>query len=133
MPSTSANTESAARIIAIGAVLAAIGVGMGAFGAHALQARVTPARLEVWHTAVLYHLVHALGLLAIGIWLRLAGGRAWPAWVLVAGIGLFSGSLYALVLLDLGLLGAVTPLGGICFIVGWLGFAHQAWSRGRAE
>jgi uncharacterized membrane protein YgdD (TMEM256/DUF423 family) len=102
--------------------LAALAVGLGAFGAHGLKARLPSDMLAVWHTAVQYHAWHALGLLAVGlstdnIWARSAG------WLLVAGIALFSGSLYALSLGAPRGLGAVTPLGGTAFILGWIAFA----------
>jgi uncharacterized membrane protein YgdD (TMEM256/DUF423 family) len=86
----------------------------GAFGAHGLEGTVPPARLETWETAARYHLVHAVALLF------LAGrpGR-WAFRLMTAGIAVFSGSLYALVLLDLPRLGAVTPVGGLMLIAGW--------------
>jgi uncharacterized membrane protein YgdD (TMEM256/DUF423 family) len=100
-------------------------VGLGAFGAHGLKARLTVETLAVWQTAVQYHAWHALGLLAVGLagfhfegnWLKAAG------WLLLAGIALFSGSLYALALGAPRTLGMVTPIGGIAFILGWLAFA----------
>ena len=83
----------------------------------------------MWQTAVQYHAWHALGLLLVGLagfhvegsWIRAAG------WLLLAGIVLFSGSLYALSLSDVRWLGAITPLGGVCFIVGWLVLAWSSW------
>ena len=100
-------------------------VGLGAFGAHGLKARLTVETLAVWQTAVQYHAWHALGLLAVGLagfhldgnWLRAAG------WLLLAGIALFSGSLYVLALGGPKALGAVTPVGGLAFILGWLALA----------
>jgi uncharacterized membrane protein YgdD (TMEM256/DUF423 family) len=96
-------------------------VALGAFGAHGLKARLSPDMLGLWHTAVQYHAWHALGLLAVGlsiesIWARAAG------WLLVAGILLFSGSLYALALGAPRGLGIVTPLGGLALIAGWIAF-----------
>jgi uncharacterized membrane protein YgdD (TMEM256/DUF423 family) len=108
--------------MALGALFAFLGVAAGAFGAHALRGRVTPEFLSVFETGVRYQLVHALGLLVVG----LAAAR-WPAaswatsiWLFTAGTVLFSGSLYALVLSGQRWLGAVTPLGGVCFLAGWL-------------
>jgi uncharacterized membrane protein YgdD (TMEM256/DUF423 family) len=103
-------------------LLAAAAVALGAFGAHGLKARLSTEMLAVWHTAVQYHAWHALGLLAIGLspdtgWTRGAG------FFLIAGIVLFSGSLYALALGAPRAMGAVTPLGGAAFILGWLAFA----------
>ena len=96
-------------------------MALGAFGAHGLKARLSPDMLGLWHTAVQYHAWHALGLLAVGlsiesIWARAAG------WLLVAGILLFSGSLYALALGAPRGLGIATPLGGVAFIAGWIAF-----------
>ena len=102
---------------------------MGAFGAHALKTRLPAELLAVWNTGVQYHLWHALGMvlvglstsvLADGLWVRLAG------WLFLAGIALFSGSLYALALGAPKWLGAVAPLGGMAFILGWLAFAVAA-------
>jgi len=110
-----------------------VAVATGAFGAHGLRAWVTPERLAVWHTAVLYHLVHALGLLALGLLAlqlgEFTGSLRWAAWCLLAGIILFSGSLYALVLTDTPWLGAIAPVGGVAFILGWLLLAWTAWSK----
>jgi uncharacterized membrane protein YgdD (TMEM256/DUF423 family) len=97
------------------------GVAAGAFGAHGLRAWVSPERLEVWQTAVHYQLVHGLGLLAITS-LRPhlhAGLLRWALRLMVAGIIVFSGSLYVLVLANLPWLGAITPLGGTAFIAAW--------------
>jgi uncharacterized membrane protein YgdD (TMEM256/DUF423 family) len=109
---------------ATGALLMALGVGCGAFGAHALKARLDPGMLDVYHTAVQYHLLHGLGILLVSLLLRsgvvtIAGGNR-VAWLLFAGVVLFSGSLYALALSGVRVLGAVTPLGGLAFIAGWL-------------
>ena len=109
-----------------GAIAAGLAVALGAFGAHGLEARVTPGRLETYQTGVLYHMMHALGLLAVG-W----AAAQWPGgaihaagYLFLAGIVLFSGSLYLLVLTDTPWLGAVTPFGGVAFIAGW---ALLAW------
>jgi uncharacterized membrane protein YgdD (TMEM256/DUF423 family) len=109
------------RWIAVAALLGAAGVGLGAFGAHGLRARVDPEALSAWQTAVWYHQLHAVALLAVALFGRATGRslRA-PAWLFTAGILLFSGSLYALVLTGLGALGPLTPLGGLCLIAGWL-------------
>ena len=118
----------ATRWFVVGAVLGAIGVGLGAFGAHGLKSRVGPDMLAVWETAAKYHLIHALALLATawacerwpGTWTSAAG------WLFAAGIVLFSGSLYAMVLTGVRALGAITPLGGLAFIAGWLALAIAA-------
>lgn len=120
--------------LAIAAALGALGVILGAFGAHGLKAHLGNAGLETWQTAVTYQLVHTLALLAVGLWLRLgdpaaqtgAAALAVAGWAFVAGVVLFSGSLYALALGGPRLLGPVTPLGGLAFIVGWLALLWAA-------
>jgi uncharacterized membrane protein YgdD (TMEM256/DUF423 family) len=113
----------------LGAVSALLSVAAGAFGAHALRARLDPGALAVFETAARYQMFHALGLLAVawavtrwpGPWLPRAG------WLFVAGTLLFSGSLYALALSGVRWLGAITPLGGAAFLAGWLCLALGAW------
>jgi uncharacterized membrane protein YgdD (TMEM256/DUF423 family) len=119
-----AGHDGVARILlGAGALLAALAVIMGAFGAHALKERLGVELGAVYRTAVDYHFYHALGLLAVGLAAqRLPGVRAlrWSGALLGAGIALFSGSLYLLSLGGSGWLGAVTPFGGLSFIGGWL-------------
>ncbi len=106
-----------------GAILAAIGVTLGAFGAHALQARLTADRLGTFETGVRYQMYHSIGLLAAGLAIGHWSTSSWPiiaGWLFLAGIILFSGSLYLLVFTDRRWLGAITPLGGIAFIAGWI-------------
>jgi uncharacterized membrane protein YgdD (TMEM256/DUF423 family) len=101
----------------------------GAFGAHALRAHLTGlGTYELWKTAVLYHFIHALALLAIAGWARGAADRAlgWAGRAWIAGIVLFSGSLYGLALGGPRWLGPVTPLGGVTFVAGWLLIAVHA-------
>lgn len=106
-----------AALFATGAVLAGLGVVLGAFGAHALEARVTAERLVTFETAVRYQLVHALAILAAAL---VGGDRAIFAGILfIAGTAVFSGSLYLLVITGIRWLGAITPIGGVAFIVGW--------------
>lgn len=115
--------------VILGAASAFIGVGAGAFAAHALKARLTPDLLAVFETGVRYQLVHALGLIAVA-WAcaRWPGGPArWAGACFVAGTVLFSGSLYALALTGVRGLGAVTPFGGVAFLLGWLLLAWSAW------
>jgi uncharacterized membrane protein YgdD (TMEM256/DUF423 family) len=117
--------------IATAGALGALGVVLGAFGAHGLRARLDADALASWSTAVQYHLLHALALLALGLF-STATGRpvSVPATLFTAGILLFSGSIYALVLGGPRWLGPVTPLGGLALIAGW---AALAWSaRGLA-
>ena len=106
---------------ATGSVLCGLGVILGAFGAHGLRTRLSPEMLVVFETGVRYHLIHALGLLAVA-W---AASR-WPGsyvsiagYLFVAGIFIFSGSLYVLAVTGIRWLGAITPIGGVCLIVGW--------------
>lgn len=119
--------------VILGSLNALLGVGLGAFGAHGLKARVAPEMLKVWETAVLYHLLHGLGLLPIGILCQVMPEAALlkPAgWLLQAGIVLFSGSLYLLVLTGSKPLGIITPIGGVSFLLGWLMVAVAAWKYG---
>ena len=120
------------RLAAVAAGLGAVAVALGAFGAHGLEGAVTPERLETWRTGAQYHLAHALAGVAAGVLAALRGSAAahWAGRLFLAGIALFSGSLYALVLLDLPVLGAVTPLGGVAFIAGWAALATALWRAG---
>jgi len=107
-----------------------VAVAAGAFGAHALKERIAPELLAVYQTAVQYHFWHALGLLAIGVLLVQkpdSGALAIAAWLLVAGMVLFSGSLYALALTGVRGLGAVTPIGGIALLAAWVAMGWAAW------
>jgi len=114
--------------IVLGAVLAGVGVVLGAFGAHALKdTLVESGQLENWHTAVRYQIWHALALLAYGIWRQGREGRWAPAWCFLVGTLLFSGSIYALCFdFARSVMGPVTPLGGSFLIAGWAVFAVQA-------
>jgi uncharacterized membrane protein YgdD (TMEM256/DUF423 family) len=121
---------SARLALTLAALLLFAAVGLGAFGAHALKARLAPDMQAIWQTAVQYHAWHALGLLAVGLFSMQrpdAPGASLAAWLFVAGIALFSGSLYALALSGVRGLGAVTPFGGVAFLAGWLAFAWAAW------
>jgi uncharacterized membrane protein YgdD (TMEM256/DUF423 family) len=115
---------------ALGALSAGLAVAAGAFGAHGLRARVTPELLAVFETGARYQMYHALGLLAAA-WARArwsGSGAGVAGWLFVAGTLLFSGSLYLLALGGPRWLGAVTPLGGLCFLAGW---AALAWGAAR--
>lgn len=108
--------------LALGSGSALLAVILGAFGAHGLRERISPAMLAVWHTANQYHFYHALGLLAVGLLAQHLPHSAclrWAGWLLCAGLVLFSGSLYVLSISGLRWLGVVTPFGGIAFIVAW--------------
>ena len=113
----------------IGAVAAFLGVAFGAFGAHGLKGRLSPEMLAVFQTGVQYQMYHAIALLITA--LALARFDGWllrtAGWLFTAGIVLFSGSLYALALSGVTVLGAVTPLGGLAFLAGWLCFIVAAF------
>ena len=113
---------------ALGALSAAMGVDAGAFGAHFLKLRLPPNLLEAYEVGVRYQVFHALALLATGLAAsRWPGGAVTAAgWLFVTGTALFSGSLYLLALSGQRWLGAVTPLGGLAFLAGWLSLAWSA-------
>jgi len=111
------------RFFSIGAVSALTAVAAGAFGAHALRSRLEPASLAIFETGARYQMYHALGLLAVAFAVSqwpAARTALWAGWLFVAGTILFSGSLYLLALTGIRWLGAVTPLGGLAFMLGWL-------------
>lgn len=112
-------------ILALGGLLVALATIAGAFGAHALQTRLSPERLDIYETAVRYHFLHALGLLAIGLAARAIDSSAlrWSAVLVVVGIALFSGSIYALSFSAPRSIGILTPIGGVALIAGWIVFA----------
>lgn len=111
-----------------GSLAAAVAVMAGAFGAHALEGSVSSDRLQTFETAVRYQMYHALGLLAMSAFFgaEMGGLVQWAGYLFIAGIIVFAGSLYLLVLTDTPWLGAVTPFGGVAFIVGWLLLAGAA-------
>jgi len=120
---------TAKLFLVLGCIAALLAVALGAFGAHALKARIAPELMTVYKTGVEYHFYHALGLILVGLaafhlpesaYLRGAG------WAMLAGIALFSGSLYLLALTGLGWLGAITPVGGAAFITAWALFTLAA-------
>ena len=113
-------------LLFLGALNGALAVTLGAFGAHGLKNRVDAAMLDIWSTASQYHFYHALAILLVGVLARQLGASLLTAgWILFAGMLVFSGSLYVLVLSGQKWLGAVTPLGGVALIIGWL---WLAWS-----
>ena len=122
------------RFFLHGTLFALLAVAAGAFGAHALRARLTPDLLAVFETAARYQMYHALALLAVawastrwpGREVRLAG------WLFTIGILVFSGSLYLLALSGVRWLGAITPLGGLCLLAGWGALALAAWQGERS-
>lgn len=111
-----------------------VAVAAGAFGAHGLKRMLAAApdgaqRLDWWHTAAQYHLAHALALGLVAALAPHVAGRtpAFAGWFLVAGVALFSGSLYTMTLTGVRALGAVTPVGGVCLLAGWLAVCLSAW------
>jgi len=116
------------RLVAVGALLAGVAITLGAFGAHALKGRIGVEALGWWHTAVEYQMWHALALVGLG----LSNSPRWrlPAWLFAGGTMVFSGTLYALALGAPRWLGAVTPLGGIALIGGWIALAWQVRRAG---
>ncbi len=102
------------------AALGLLGVVLGAFGAHGLRARITPEMLEIYRTGVLYHLIHAVVLLAVTLNAARFRTARIAAWCFTAGIVVFSGSLYALAVTGARWLGAITPVGGLLFMAGWI-------------
>ena len=109
--------------IGIAAINMAIAVALGAFGAHGLENIVSAQQLEWWHTATLYLFIHALGLLVVGLLIRLKYSTQATAWLLQIGIIIFAGSLYAMTLGAPRWFGAITPIGGVLMIAGWLWLA----------
>jgi uncharacterized membrane protein YgdD (TMEM256/DUF423 family) len=116
--------------IAVGAALMALAVGMGAFGAHGLRNQLDAYSMSVYERAVFYHFVHALGILFVAVLTRSSAitpaGQERVAWLLLIGIIVFSGSLYALAISGVRILGAITPIGGLAFIIAWLVLAYEA-------
>jgi uncharacterized membrane protein YgdD (TMEM256/DUF423 family) len=116
----------------VGAVLGFLGVAGGAFGAHALRSRLSPEMLAVFETGVRYQMYHTLALLIVAAAVGHLGKAhllVISGWSFVAGIVLFSGSLYALALTSVGILGAITPLGGVLFLIGWTSLAVFAIAK----
>lgn len=126
-------------LLVLGGVLGALGVALGAFGAHALKTSMSAmedgaARLAWWHTGTQYHLWHALLVVALGVWASVRPGRFIHAAGAAAAVGivLFSGSLYAMTLTGVRALGAVTPLGGVAFLAAWVLVAVAARAQPQA-
>lgn len=123
-------TASGVRLVAFAALSGALAVALGAFGAHGLEDAVTAERLGTWRTGATYHLAHSVAAVLAGTLSFHLPEAARAGWLFLLGVVLFSGSLYALVLTDFGLLGAVAPFGGLAFIAGWAWLAVAAWRGG---
>ena len=111
-------------LVAFGAINAALAVAAGAFAAHGLRDRLDTRALEIFETAARYHMYHALAMILAGVLAARAAG-----WIFQAGIVVFSGSLYVLAITDVTVLGAITPIGGLALLVGWLWLAWTTWRR----
>lgn len=119
--------------LTLGSSLAAIAVAGGAFASHALKGQLSDRSLEIFETATKYQMYHALGIILVALWLSsLPTANPWmvtAGWAFFAGILLFSGSLYALSVTGIKILGAITPLGGVAFLMGWGCLAVSAWMK----
>ncbi len=119
--------------LSIGAILGGLSVAGGAFASHALREKISERSLEIFETAARYQMYHALALLLVALLLSIYQQSPPPSllasgWLFIIGITLFSGSLYALSLTNVKILGAIAPLGGAAFIAGWGALAFAAWS-----
>lgn len=112
--------------IFIGALQAALGVILGAFGTHGLRGKIGYDLLQIYETGTYYLVLHALALILFGL---LKPAKVWPAWCFLIGSVIFSGSLYLITFTAIRTFGAITPFGGVLFIAGWIGFALEAKKR----
>ena len=115
--------------IVVASLSACIAVGLGAFAAHALKEKLSPDLFSIWEVGVRYHMYHALGLIAVA-WVVAQfpeSNAAIAGWFFVGGTVIFSGSLYVLSLTGERWIGAITPLGGVCFLIGWVWLAWSVW------
>lgn len=118
--------------IVSGAFLAMLGVALGAFGSHGLRSRVDADLIRIFETGVRYQMYHALAILFVGLAQRVLTAGKWlnlAPWLWLVGIVVFSGSLYLLVLVDKRWLGAITPLGGLAMIAGWIALLIAVWQK----
>lgn len=117
--------------IILGSLNMAIAIALGAFGAHGLKTKISKHMFENWNTGTHYHIVHALALLFIAFLISKVGEQtslvSIAGWLIVLGILLFSGSLYIMAITNIKTLGAITPIGGISFIIAWILIASSAW------
>lgn len=121
-------------IIPIGAFFGFLSVALGAFGAHGMKNRVTTDLLEIYMTASHYLTIHAIALVLYGLWIKTLAMdevKCWPAGAFIVGTLIFSGSLYAITFTEIKKFGAITPIGGVLLLSGWLGFAIQAYRHAK--
>lgn len=114
--------------VVLGSINAFLAVALGAFGAHGLKNKLTADMLSIYETGVQYHMYHALGLVLVGILAHWAapGTLNWAGWLMFFGIIFFSGSLYILSMTGIKILGAITPIGGVLFLISWIMVAYAA-------
>ena len=120
---------NSSKLITLGSIIAAIAVILGAFGAHALRGKIGYDLFDIYQTANQYLMIHAMGILFYGIWRKtftLDTVKPWPALCFLIGSVIFCGSLYTITFSGMRMFGAITPIGGVLYIVGWIGFALQA-------
>lgn len=113
-----------------GAIAMALAVALGAFGAHGLKNKLSQEMLAVFETGVQYHFYHGIGLLIVGLLAQYMPNSAmleWSGWLMMFGILIFSGSLYLLAVSNIRWIGAITPIGGLCFIASWIFLALAVW------
>lgn len=118
--------------LTLGSIAMALAVILGAFGAHGLKKMISEEMLTIFETGVTYHFYHAIGLLVVGIiagYLPDSTLLYWSGWLMIAGIIIFSGSLYLLSVSGISWLGAITPVGGLCLIISWILFAIATWKN----
>ena len=118
--------------VSLGSGLAFLAVALGAFGTHGLKDRLSTYSIDIWKTGVQYHMIHAVALILIGVLVSQNDTKAVrvAGWLMVGGIAIFSGSLYALAVTDVKVLGAITPLGGLCFLSSWATLAVTFGKKG---
>lgn len=115
-----------------GSIAMALAVALGAFGAHGLKNMLTDEMLDIFDTGIKYHFYHAVGLLVIGLVAQYMSESLllqWSGWMMIAGILVFSGSLYILSIAGIRWMGAITPIGGLCFIISWILLALAVWKN----
>ncbi len=127
-PKAQQNERDGANLILAGAILGFLAIALGAFGAHGLEGKISEQAMAWWKTAAAYHLPISAATITMGALARLGFPGAKPAgWLFAAGITVFSGSLYLLALTGVRWLGAITPLGGLSLMAGWIALAAGAW------